>query len=261
VSGSPGEQYAFRDNGGSVLAVAHCDCCSGLPQHFSTASLTDETLVFCPQLDDRLGVYTLLDMLPNLGVKVDVLLTQNEEIGRSTAGLFSSGKEYNWIAGFDRRGTGAVMYHYEFRQAHKFFRIERGSYSDISLLGHLGAQALNVGVGYYQEHTSRCYFVVEEYLSQIGQFAQMWEALHGQRFYHQERWPSRREMGWTIDNRWPDENMVDDAVYACKHCMAVFSGCDTITSGRCVACPDCGAGLDKDEAEEMYAWKSGGMDA
>ena len=46
-------------------------------------------MVHSGALDDRLGAYIILDLLPKLGINVDVLLTVGEEQGRSTANFFA----------------------------------------------------------------------------------------------------------------------------------------------------------------------------
>ncbi|MCP6726064.1 hypothetical protein NL526_28810, partial [Klebsiella pneumoniae] len=66
--------------------------------------------------DDRLGLYYIMEILPSLGINVDVLLTTDEEIGQSSASEFkkAEGKQYNWMFMFDRHGYGnVVMYQYE----------------------------------------------------------------------------------------------------------------------------------------------------
>jgi len=127
----------YRDNGASVLGVAHLDSVLRAPPE------KEGPFVYAPQLDDRLGVWILLDVLPRLGVKVDVLLTDCEEIGQTTARFFRPNRDYNWIFEFDRRGSDVVMYQYESDAYSDLlrdygFRLGRGSYSDIAALEHLG---------------------------------------------------------------------------------------------------------------------------
>ena len=156
-----------------MLLVAHCDFVP-LPETFRRAGDTIEST----RLDDRLGVYTVLDLLPSLGVKADVLLSDGEESMRSTAGDFEPSKEYNWIAEFDRRGDGVVLYQYDFPGIETYFRVDQGTYSDIADMGHLGVQACNVGIGYYGEHWHDCWMHIPTYLTQINAFVRMWHALH-----------------------------------------------------------------------------------
>lgn len=169
-----GKRYKFIDNGGSVLAVAHVDVHPGIrnPKFFVRKG---RNVVFSPALDDRLGVYILLDLLPELGIKVDVLLTDDEEIGRSTASMFTGEKQYNWMFQFDRRGTDVVMYQYdtpELRQLLEGFDFEVGfgSFSDICYLDHLGCAGFNFGTGYYNEHSMQCYANLRHLTDQLNRF-------------------------------------------------------------------------------------------
>src|SRR3990172_2848568 len=113
---SPDGGYYFKDNGADILAVAHLD--SVFPyMHFDTSRLRPDTLIWASNLDDRLGAYVILDYLPKAGVKCDILLTTNEEKGRSTARYFpGKNKTYKWMFMFDRIGTGATVYNYHGEQ-------------------------------------------------------------------------------------------------------------------------------------------------
>lgn len=185
VVGKFGNQYAYLDNKADILVVAHLDVVLDAP-HFEVVKLTDETLIYNTKLDDRLGVYTILDMLPKLGVKADILFTENEEIGRSTASDFISEKQYNWVVEFDRTGTGYVSYSYDFSAPSKFLKHNIGSISDICYLEHLGCKAFNVGVAYYDEHSNRCYMSLDEYLDQISLFISFYNKYKTEKFEHVE---------------------------------------------------------------------------
>lgn len=149
----------FKDNGADILAVAHLD--SRQPfLHFDIARLKPDTLIFCPTLDDRLGAYVILDWLPKAGIKVDILLTENEEKGISTAGEFQfpKDKQYKWMFSFDRAGTDVVMYNYrnaiyEAMLEKHGWKVGYGSYSCIADLEDLGCKGFNFGVGYYNYHS------------------------------------------------------------------------------------------------------------
>jgi hypothetical protein len=161
------------DNGGSVLGVAHLDWVL-----FRKPSLSkDKHRVYCPQLDDRLGVWVILDLLPALyGIKYDVLLTDSEEVGRSTAKDFTAPpKDYNWIFQFDRRGTDTVLYRYDSPENRK--RLEAcglttgsGTFSDICYLNHLGVSGWNIGTGYHNEHSQTCHAKLQDTRSNAHKF-------------------------------------------------------------------------------------------
>jgi len=249
--GEANEWYAFQDNGSKVLAVAHCDFV-GKDSRFSAAlGVGDETLVFSPQLDDRLGVYTILDLLPSLGIKMDVLLTDHEESAGSTAQWFKAEKEYNWIVGFDRRGTDAVTYEYRGfdEQVCKHFDVGWGTFSDISVLEHLGVKGVNVGVGYHGEHTPRCFFVVEEYLAQIVRFVRFYQDNKNKRFEHEGTWCSQYRDGWRGSSS-PGTKMVDDEVLQCPSCGCWFWEEETTFTATNISCPDCGREHQRAELED-----------
>jgi hypothetical protein len=56
----------------------------------------------------------------------------------------------------------------------KISKVGQGSFSDISYLDHLGCRGVNVGVGYYDQHTSNCFANIAEtvYMAQkFGEWA------------------------------------------------------------------------------------------
>lgn len=186
ITGPAGAQYAFKDNGAKILAVAHCDTVR-TDRHFEIVRLTGETIVFSAALDDRLGVYTILDLLPRLGIAVDVLLTENEERGASTARDFVARKEYNWIVEFDRRGETTVTYQFDgiVKAVARYFKHDIGTYSDIAEMDSLGCAAFNVGVGYHNEHTGRCYLDLGQYVRQLARFIRFYKSEAHRRFPHE----------------------------------------------------------------------------
>ena len=70
----------YQDNGADILAVAHLDYVKFNP----SPKYRKNKILKTPQLDDRLGAHVILNVLPNLGVKTDILLCDSEEIGQST---------------------------------------------------------------------------------------------------------------------------------------------------------------------------------
>ncbi len=178
VVGTPGGNYIFSDHGERVLGVAHLD--TVLPAtHFAH----DGDRVICPTLDDRLGVYLLLDVLPLLGVRFDLLLTDGEERGCSTARWFVPPRRYNWMFSFDRADTDVVMYQYDTpanrHLLHRAgFRVGTGSYSDIADLWFLGCAGFNFGTGYHRQHQPDCF-------ADLGETREMVEGFEG--FWDQEK--------------------------------------------------------------------------
>lgn len=168
--------FAFKDNGSNILAVAHLDTVAYAPTRAAKFVDTEAgPVVFSRALDDRLGAYIILHMLPRLGVNVDVLLTVGEEQGCSTAQFFDTDKQYNWIIEFDRGGTDVVMYEYDdvnLRQRVRDVRAQvgMGSFSDICYLEHLGCKGLNWGVGYQDYHGPRSHAFLDDTFSMLDRF-------------------------------------------------------------------------------------------
>jgi len=168
-----GNQYLYVDRGAEILAVAHLDTVADgrsygkkaekFSQPYVTKAGYNDIEICSIALDDRLGVFMLMDVLPYLGLRYDILLTTDEEIGLSTAMYFNTRKEYNWIFEIDRRDYGTVvLYDFETKEARTAlqsldYKIEIGSFSDICHLDQLGCVGFNFGAGYKYEHTNSCY--------------------------------------------------------------------------------------------------------
>lgn len=191
---TPDGPYWFQDNGANVLAVVHADTVNKA-HHFSVLRMSQDTEVYCPTLDDRLGMYTILDYLPKLGIKVDVLITTGEEKMRSTARYFvpPKGRRYNWIFSFDRKGTDAVMYDYYDVHMDKLlqsfgYKVGVGSYSDIAEMEGLRCKAFNFGIGYYNEHSLKAYVSRNDFYLNLKRFVSFFKLNSGKYFKHIPRY-------------------------------------------------------------------------
>lgn len=164
---APHDRFWYADNGSNILFVAHLDTVmGGARAHGCPTSVIDTEagpFVASGALDDRLGAYVGLELLPALGCEFDYLFTVGEEQGMSTAAFFDAAdfkREYHWIIEFDRGGTDVVLYQYEdsdlkAKVESTGARVEQGIFSDISSMEHLGVKALNWGVGYRDYHGPR----------------------------------------------------------------------------------------------------------
>ena len=169
----------FQDNNSNVLAVAHMDT---VQQHttFGGVDVPKDRIIYSPKLDDRLGVYTSLHLLPRLGIKPDILLTTGEETAQSSARLFKSTKQYNWIVSFDRMGEDVVTYGMatpEFESAMESvgMNLGIGSYSDIVELQSLRCCAMNVGVGYADCHSTTAHMYLSQYVRNMKRFVRFYK--------------------------------------------------------------------------------------
>jgi len=171
----------FIDNNADILAVGHRDNYGtdygGNSKHFYMIG----DRLYNASLDDRAGIYAILDLFPKLGINADVLITDDEEIGQSTAMYFNTEKKYKWIVEFDRAGTDVVLYQYEGNKnwadeiAKIFRKVGYGSFSDISMLDDLGICAVNVGTGYYDAHTEYSYLDIDDFMTNIYLFKAFYE--------------------------------------------------------------------------------------
>lgn len=171
-----GRRHIFIDRGASILAVAHLDSVRD-HQHFFTGQIKDSLYIFNAQLDDRLGVYLLLDTLTELlgSHAFDILLTENEERMDSSAHDFVSEKQYRWMFMFDRAGDDVVMYDYDNYVSERKLRahglrLARGSYSCIVELEHLGVCGYNFGCGYHDNHSELSHCIWPETATMVGRF-------------------------------------------------------------------------------------------
>lgn len=183
---TPNGVYFFKDNGAKVLAVAHLDF---VPKNRFFES--EGAMVYCPQLDDRLGAYTVLVELEKHGIKADILLTTGEEQCRSTAKFFKPAHEYNWVMEFDRPTDGIAMNQYlddEIRgimnEWFPYGRIDRGQYTDIVELGHLGVKCFNFGVGYERWHTDTCFADLRVLRDQLQRVKCFYDQCKDEKFEH-----------------------------------------------------------------------------
>lgn len=170
----------YIDNGSPVLGVGHLDFVKFNLFYKNMHGRVER----CPQLDDRLGVFVILQQLYGIvDDKYDILLTDDEEIGASTAQYFKPKRQYNWMFEFDRRGCkDFVTYRYDNESFNdklgrylKNCSHSQGSFTDICYLTHLGCAGVNVSVGYYGAHTDACHAVLGECWRNTSDFAQFYQ--------------------------------------------------------------------------------------
>lgn len=206
-------RYWFKDNGARVLAVAHLDTvCQDRSASF--ADTADGPIVMSGALDDRLGAYVIAHLLPRINpeMEYDLLFTEGEEDGESTAEFFNPSehhdREYDWIIQFDRGGTDVVLYQYHDDHLEELVLdtgadVERGAFSDISYLEHVGVKAMNWGVGYRDYHGPRGHAWLNDTFEMVEYF----------RRFHAENFGTR------LRHHGPGED--EDGPY-CTHCGEIY---------------------------------------
>jgi hypothetical protein len=119
-----------------------------------------------------------------------MLVCDNEEIASTTASTFtddtlamngtSEAGLPVWLMEFDRRGVDVVTYAYGNDTFHSLlesvgFTIGEGSFSDISSMTDIGRSGVNVGIGYHNEHSTRCHARLSDTLLQLARAVQFCE--------------------------------------------------------------------------------------
>lgn len=176
VYNAKGRRYAYRPGKAdtSPLVVCHADTVvnGGEGPH---EYAVDGSVVTSIALDDRLGIACMIEAADSGKPLGDcaMLVCDDEERGRSTASLFDTTSNPNWMVELDRRGTDVVAYQYDSTLLRSLltsvgFTVGNGSFSDISCLEHLGVIGFNMGVGYHAEHTTRCHADLNDTLTQLG---------------------------------------------------------------------------------------------
>jgi hypothetical protein len=235
------DYYHFKDNGARVLAVAHLDTVVKpeyrVPRFYD--SVSGPALV-SGGLDDRLGAYVILKLLPAMGVTVDYLLTVGEEDGQSTADFFTSDKTYDHVIEFDRMGTDVVMYQYDDAATRKAVRtagavVGNGSFSDIAYLEQLGAKAFNWGVGYAGNYHSRDgYALLNNTFAMVAKYLRFHEQNAGVPMPHKPSPRRRHSRSYGGSREWRDGLDCD----MCGQRGTVDM--DTAICAECGTCFDCG---------------------
>ena len=141
--------------------------------------------------DDRCGIYAILKLLEQY--RPYILFTEDEEIGcvgAKKAVLKISKPDVKYIIEFDRAGKDDCVF-YEcdnksfINYVEKYgFKIEEGTYSDISILGKSwNIASVNLSSGYYNEHTKDEYVILNELEKTIERAEDMIESIDKAPYY------------------------------------------------------------------------------
>lgn len=256
----------YIDNGSDILAVAHTD---SVQSERWVRDVGDR--IYYPQLDDKLGIYTICKLLPQYGIIPDILLTDNEEMAMSTAKDFVPEKKYKWMFEFDRGGDDVVMYQYDgavTRQALKSVGAKPGfgSYSDIADLEHLGCAGWNWGNGMYDYHSRYAYVDFEEYLGMVDLFVLFWDSNKDIRFEFEYVPPAKTKYSayerhedyrWMHDWETGEVEVADASFYECLYCGSYFDATEILSTPYGELCVECAhiCGVDGYTLEEeMEVW-------
>jgi len=201
------------DKPSKVLLVCHADV------HHAGKGTTPQIqggVLTSPALDDRAGLALALDILPAHGLKLDVLITDNEETGGSTASNIKESilARYNFIVELDRKGCDAVTYDLDNEQflldlEGSGFEIGMGTFSDICEL-ETDRCCVNLGIGYNNEHTKFCTLDVKELAKNMKNLLAFYKKHQDTEYIRRERpvyagrfGTARSSFDWEWDERDP----------------------------------------------------------
>lgn len=176
-----GDGYVFYKGTFPVLLTAHMDTVhKHLPGKIEyKLNKFNKTIISSPNGiggDDRCGIYMIFQILKE--IDCSVIFCEDEEIGSVGAEKFTKTdlckrlKEENgfkYIIELDRMNNNdAVFYHDGNEEFHKFvtdkfWEKSWGTWSDICTLSPaLGISSVNLSCGYYKQHTTAEYVVLDE---------------------------------------------------------------------------------------------------
>lgn len=196
------ERYIHIDNGSCILAVCHLDTVELVGR---SAPILTPLSITATGTDDRLGAWVINEVLPDLGINVDILMTNYEETGKSTAALFEMKDKYNWVVEFDRKGEDVVTYGIDspiFLEAIKAegFTVGHGSFSDICELD-TKVCAMNVGIGYENGHAADSTVSIPVLERQLIRFKAFYDAFRQKAFLYTEK-PKTTFVSRRVASKW-----------------------------------------------------------
>lgn len=178
--------YIYAEGTIPVALVAHMDTvCEDEKSKIKIEPLLlydreKEVMTFMyPTFDDITGIFVIIKLI-SAGYKPHIILTEDEELGCKGAEKLikknakSPFKELKYLIQVDRRGTNDCVFYdccnlkfidyiekFGFKEAH-------GSFSDISVIApSWGVAAVNLSVGYYNEHSYQEVLLVPALLATI----------------------------------------------------------------------------------------------
>lgn len=200
-----------------VGLVAHMDTIFGAP----TRITYDNNMMYATYVgqglgaDDRAGIYGILHLL-ELGLRPTVIFAEDEEIGCVGAKKFATcgiRTNINYLIELDRKGSNdSVFYDCDNKDFESYvnsfgFKSAWGSYSDISEIAPaLGVSAVNLSVGYYDQHTSGEYLVISELANTLRRVYKMLMATNNVKYEYVEKYSAYAGYSgkWSDDVFWED---------------------------------------------------------
>lgn len=161
-----------------IVFVAHVDTLAkDVAARVYRNTIITNTLNYPIGGDDRCGV-TIIEALQNLTYPPMCILFNYEEIGCLGSKVFgdiykstSIFGDTKLFVGLDRRSNNFVTYSKNDEQFNEYVakmkigKMEFGTISDVRILSDIfGIANINLGVGFYKEHTTREFIIIDEFL-------------------------------------------------------------------------------------------------
>lgn len=166
--------------GSNVLLTAHMDTVhKELVKQVVVEKHNDKTIVSSPQGiggDDRCGVYMILEILRKTELRPTIIFCEDEEVGGVGSNKFCKTDyiteltEIKFAIELDRANANDLVYYdcgneefMEFCTKITGYKTAYGSFSDICHFSpELDVASVNISCGYYNQHTTKEYVVLEE---------------------------------------------------------------------------------------------------
>ena len=191
---TPNGPLWFQDNGSNVLAIGHADTVQKA-HHYTVLNLSHDKRIYCPTLDNRLGLWAILRFLPEMDIIPDVLITTGEEKLQSSAFYFEppKGKKYNWMFSLDRAGLDVTCYDYfdftvDIPLKRAGWKHNYGTYSDIRELEHLRIKGFNFGNGSYGAHSLDAFVSEKDFILCMKRFNTFFKENAFTKYSHTPKW-------------------------------------------------------------------------
>lgn len=166
--------------GSNVLLTAHMDTVhKELVKQVVVEKHENQTIVSSPQGiggDDRCGVYMILEILRKTKLRPTIIFCEDEEVGGVGSNKFCKScyvaelKEIKFAIELDRANANDLVYYdcgneefMEFCSKVTGYKTAYGTFSDICHFSpELDVASVNISCGYYNQHTTKEYVVLEE---------------------------------------------------------------------------------------------------
>jgi len=228
---NPEKRRVFIDNGGSILLVAHLDTVQK-----PKIVRYKKDRIYAQGLDDRLGAYIAYKLATMLGC--DLLLTDNEESGASTAQFHKMKNKYNWVCELDRAGDDVVTYDLDneefFDALAEQWHIGFGSFSDICFLD-TDVCCFNLGIGYEKAHAKDSYAVLSIMNEQIKTFIKFYEEHKDTKFIYDGNDLKQRQSDYGFGDYYNYKYNNDEEEDLCEICYLDY-GEDVYGHSICERC-------------------------